>query len=190
METEKYIAPAKYIYLVAIVFIMATILGILSAENNPQTATQSIRELSQSLAFTQDFTPIELTLFIFLNNSIKAMIAMLSGILLGIFTVLFIIVNGYLIGVILDLSYVQFGVLKTIIAILPHGFFELTAVGLACANGLFLGAKLFKKLQGKGRIKAYLSRQSRALLSLFYPCFSYQRLLKRLSRLFWQADFN
>ncbi len=189
METEKYIAPAKYIYLVAIVFIMATILGILSAENNPQTATQSIRELSQSLAFTQDFTPIELTLFIFLNNSIKAMIAMLSGILLGIFTVLFIIVNGYLIGVILDLSYVQFGVLKTIIAILPHGFFELTAVGLACANGLFLGAKLFKKLQGKGRIKAYLQQAIKGFALIILPLLFVSAIIETFITAFLAGGF-
>jgi len=165
----KYIAPAGFVYATAAILLAAICLGIFIAELNPEAALQSISALSQSLAFTAEFSPLELALFILANNTIKSLLAMLAGIFFGAITVLFLIFNGILIGIVLDISESQLGIQKTLVAILPHGLFELTAVMLACANGIFLGAKLLARLRGKSRFLIHLSRSLRGFALIILP---------------------
>ena len=82
--------------------------------------------------------------FIFLNNLRSSFFAFIFGIFLGIFPVVALVVNGYLLGFVLRLSAEEKGIL-TFWKILPHGVFELPAIFLSTAVGIKIGTDLFKR---------------------------------------------
>lgn len=90
-------------------------------------------------------------LFIFLNNAIKSIVIVFLGLLLGIFPVLFLLINGMVIGFMLLLMHDHGVNVADVVlyGILPHGILELPAVIIACAYGLKLGALTLKKLIGR-----------------------------------------
>jgi stage II sporulation protein M len=82
---------------------------------------------------------LELAAAIFLNNAVKALLVMVGGIAIGLLPAVFLIVNGAALGFVLSSSIPSRGVLAALLAILPHGVFELPAVILATSMGLLLG---------------------------------------------------
>lgn len=88
--------------------------------------------------------------FIFLNNAIKSIVVMYFGILFGVVPILFVIINGMVIGFLFKLVAEQqgIGVLTELIfkGIVPHGIIEIPAILLACAYGLKFGALTFRSI--------------------------------------------
>ncbi|WP_337103266.1 stage II sporulation protein M [Paenibacillus sp. YIM B09110] len=95
------------------------------------------------VAENSDNPTLTLSIIIFLNNAIKAVFVMYLGAFFGIIPLLFIVVNGMLIGFLLQNIAAQEGagymasvVLK---GILPHGIIEIPAIIIACAYGMKFG---------------------------------------------------
>ena len=103
---------------------------------------------------------------IFLNNSVKTFLVLILGVLGGILPVFFLLLNGYAIGLVLYLSIQSHGVVSSLMAILPHGIFELPAVLLGASIGIFLGAQAIKRLSGK--FQTSLTRDFGRGLRLFW----------------------
>lgn len=89
--------------------------------------------------------------FIFFNNTIKAIAVMYLGLLLGFIPMFFLIVNGMVIGFLLMTVYEQGQPLIPLIVngLLPHGILEIPAILLACAYGLRLGAAMLAVLAAR-----------------------------------------
>lgn len=89
--------------------------------------------------------------FIFFNNTIKAIAVMYLGLLLGFIPMFFLIVNGMVIGFLLMTVYEQGQPLIPLIinGLLPHGILEIPAILLACAYGLRLGAAMLAVLAAR-----------------------------------------
>lgn len=137
-------------YLAASIAILAAG-GIFGAVANSYVPDAS-RYLNQNIeGFVQLFRALpkfELAGAIFLNNTLKALLVTVGGIALGILPVIFIFANGAAVGFVLYSSMESRGVLTTLLAILPHGIFELPAILLATSMGLLLGRSSIKKLFG------------------------------------------
>lgn len=86
----------------------------------------------------------EVMLFIFLNNVKVSFIAIISGIFIGIFPLITLIFNGYVLGFVARMS-AELGGILILWRILPHGIFELPAVLLSISIGLKIGKDLFEK---------------------------------------------
>jgi stage II sporulation protein M len=80
------------------------------------------------------------------------LLVIVGGIALGLFPVIFLLANGAALGFVLSASMRSRGVLTALLAILPHGIFELPAILLATSMGLLLGGCAIKKLFRPGEI--------------------------------------
>lgn len=102
---------------------------------------------------------------IFLNNAIKSILVMYLGAFFGILPLLFLVINGMVIGFILKHTAATpdgLPVWELIVkGLLPHGIIEIPAIIIACAYGLKFGTLVFRasgnllfartKLPGVGR---------------------------------------
>jgi uncharacterized membrane protein SpoIIM required for sporulation len=81
-------------------FAMSLIWGL---QVNPDVAGNLLGELTQSLMPLQSLPPAALFAVIFLNNAIKALLAIALGIVIGIPPVFFLCFNGFSIGAIVSI---------------------------------------------------------------------------------------
>lgn len=123
-----------------------------------------MRTLGQTFSPLQDLGPLPLLAVIFLNNSIKALLIILLGIIPFLFPGGFVILNGYILGVVINQAAAQRGLGFTLLALLPHGVFELAAILLAAALGIQIGFASIAAITGK---KAKLGQQYKASLVLY-----------------------
>ncbi|WP_235440440.1 stage II sporulation protein M [Paenibacillus sp. DMB20] len=108
---------------------------------------QGLGQMSQDLR-QSDHPEMSFFIFIFLNNSIKAILVMFAGILFGLIPLVFIAVNGMVIGFLLNVVDSNGGNLSELIikGLLPHGIIEIPVILIACAYGLVLGGMVFKSM--------------------------------------------
>lgn len=110
-----------------------------------------IREIGESLS--QSTNPKwSFFVFIFFNNSIKAVAMIFLGLLLGVLPLLFLLINGMVVGFLVHSSMEQGNSLFDLIVkgLLPHGIIEIPAIIIACAYGIQMGLLVMGSLGGKG----------------------------------------
>jgi stage II sporulation protein M len=90
-----------------------------------------------------------LALAIFLNNGLKTLAVIVLGSFAGILPLTFLLVNGYVIGIVLHASIESKGLSAFFLAIAPHGAIELPAILLGTSIGLMLGAHGIRRAFGK-----------------------------------------
>jgi len=125
------------------IFVISAYFGYVSGREYPVE-----QELKKFFEYFGDYleNPVMLALIIFANNAGKALIAMLAGFFFGIFPAIFIILNGYVIGVVVSWREPDWGIEKVLLAIIPHGILEIPAVIISCAYGVWLGYRFYLSL--------------------------------------------
>ncbi|MBD2872265.1 stage II sporulation protein M [Paenibacillus arenilitoris] len=97
-----------------------------------------------------DNPTLTMLIVIFLNNAIKSIFVMYLGALFGILPLLFLVVNGMIVGFLLGAYGEQYGgayVAELVVkGLLPHGIIEIPAIVVACAYGMRFGILAFKGL--------------------------------------------
>ena len=126
------------------------LLGAVAMSYAPDTSQYFDENIAGFVRLFRALPKLELAAAIFLNNTIKALLVAVGGTALGILPVIFIFANGAAVGFVLYGSIQSRGLLTALLAILPHGIFELPAVLLATSMGLLLGRSSIKKLFGSG----------------------------------------
>lgn len=99
--------------------------------------------------------PFLLMTFIFSNNAFKSFIIIPLGVVLAIPPIIFIVFNGFIVGLIayeVISKLGEKGLLYFAVAVLPHGVFELPAVFLSAALGVRVGLATIAKLRGGGDV--------------------------------------
>lgn len=133
----------NFIYIVISLFFFFTLVGFFIPA--PQyISNQILFFIDELLTQTDGLQLGELIQFIFLNNIQSSIASILFGTLLGIFPILAIIINGYLLGFVSEMSVKTDGIF-VLWKLLPHGIFELPAVFISMALGLKLGTFIFYK---------------------------------------------
>jgi len=140
---------AKYVILLALVFIASMVGGFYHAHSDVKAAKYKLKVTFQEFDFVKKASPLVIFVFIFLNNSIKAVLATAAGIFFGIFPLSFIAINGYLIGLVVYVKGLELGFGRVLLYLLPHGILEIPAILLACSYGMWLGERFVKKLRGE-----------------------------------------
>ncbi|MEM0084003.1 MAG: stage II sporulation protein M [Candidatus Methanomethylicia archaeon] len=98
-----------------------------------------IRELAKQY---KPFT-ISTFMLIFSKNLIALLTMWISGLLLSIPTIVSLWMNGYIIGLVVNLSG---NITLAILGILPHGVIEIPALIIAGASGIRIGIEVTRKL--------------------------------------------
>lgn len=137
-KSWEYIKESRnFIYVILIIFFLFVLIGAFVPA--PESLEKQIFDfIEELLRKTAEMSHGELTSFIFLNNLQSGFFGMILGAVLGIFSVITSILNGYLIGFVSSRAAYEEGIF-VLWRLLPHGIFELPALFLSTGLGLKLG---------------------------------------------------
>jgi stage II sporulation protein M len=147
----------NFIWFALAIFLILFIIGLLFPIFYEGEIINFVRSLSDKISHLNAGELIE---FIFLNNIKSSFFALLFGIGICIFPISVLIINGYLIGFVLNHS-IQAGGILVIWKILPHGIFEIPAVLISAGLGIYLGFSLIHNF-----IKKYEKKDSTLIITI------------------------
>ena len=151
------------------IFLITIVLGILLGQNAALEVLRRLGGLVERFART-DNLPLLLFLMIFLNNGIKTLAIIFLGILLGIPPLLFIGLNGFIVGSVGSALESALGWKYVMASVVPHGVIEVPMLLLATALGLTVGMESFKWLtRRESRVKLQLSECLKVYLKWILP---------------------
>ncbi len=165
-ESWKYIKESRnYIFIIVGIFLIFSVIGFLF----PVFFVEQIQKLLQELIDkTAGLSMWQMILFIFFNNLQSSFVALVSGIVLGVFPILSGLINGYVLGFVGKKSVEVAGGL-VLLRLLPHGIFELPAIFLSMALGVKLGMVWFSKKSIKSEFVRRVSQSLKIFLLIILP---------------------
>ena len=134
----------KPLILVSFLFLIGFVLGTLSSIDIFMLFKDVFAKLLDKF---KDSHGIDLLLKIFFHNLFAVAIAITSGFIFGIFPIISALLNGFIIGLLLVMlnGSVAISPAEFILALTPHGIFEIPALFLSFALGINLGSWPFKE---------------------------------------------
>lgn len=137
----------KYVAAITLIFVASLIAGYGHAVLNPTESARFMEELSADFGWLMDLSLPQIFLVIFLNNAIKALLAIIFGLLI-IVPVGFVAYNGWIIGIVVYEQVRTSGYMPVVVGILPHGIIELPMIIVSAALGTRLGMMAFLRVNG------------------------------------------
>lgn len=140
-ESLSYLKESRnYIFFALFIFVLCASISFIKPE--PFSFFDDwLRNLINQI---DGLSPLQLISFIFQNNVISAFVAMILGVILGVFPLLSIMLNGSVLGYVMAHATAIEG-LSTIWRLVPHGIFELPAIFISVGLGMRLGMFIFEK---------------------------------------------
>lgn len=128
----------NYFLFSSIVFLLFSIIGMII----PGVFEDQILELIKNLIEqTKGLSALQLVSFITANNIQVAFFGIVFGIIFGILPTLALVVNGYVLGFVINQSVAEAGIF-VIWRLFPHGIFEIPAILISTSLGIKLGTNL------------------------------------------------
>ncbi len=145
--------------LAAALFVGAAIVG---TQAPPGTSADMMEQLADVLGPLSSLHPLWVLVIILLNNSLKALAVVLLGVLLGLPPFLFVVFNGWAIGMVIAATGTTAGSAFIVAALAPHGIIELPLIWLSSAVGLLVGRESLRWLfrrpsRVKGQVRSGLN---------------------------------
>ncbi|MBI2858752.1 MAG: stage II sporulation protein M [Chloroflexi bacterium] len=163
-DTSRLLSGRSSLVVVA-AFVAAMAVGYVAGPNTIQ-ASPLLKELGGIAGLLRGLPPFVMFILIFLNNAVKSLLVILAGLGFGVLPIIFVIVNGLLIGFVVRLATPK----VALAGILPHGVFELPAVLFASALGVHLGTVIWRKARGEvADIPGHIARAMKAYLLVILP---------------------
>ncbi len=158
----KHALSPRSIILTLLLFTMFLLIGYQAG--NTDFSPGFTANLEKTFAPLLRLGPLPLMAIIFLNNSVKALLVILLGVIPFLFPSVFIMINSFVLGLVVNRVVAEHGLGFTLLGLLPHGLLELSAILVATALGLQVGFSSFASFQGK---KGQLQRQYKASLAVY-----------------------
>ena len=156
-EIVKQKALIRNLALATAVFCASLVAGALVGQNTVEGLLSELGAVLEPLASTGSLSLI-LLLIIFINNAIKALVLILSGILLGLPSMLFIGLNAFILGGLGSALESANGWRYAVASFVPHGVIEIPVILLATALSLTVGLESARWLvRRESRVKSQLS---------------------------------
>lgn len=147
---RDYLTELKPYLITSFVLLSAgAVLGYVTAQNDPESAIARIEELKKMVQPLLSLDKPYIALIIFFNNMLKTFIVIALGALAGIVPIVFLLTNGFVIGILLFLTMQTRGIWSFVLAIAPHGVLEIPAVLIGAGVGLLLGVRVAKRVLGR-----------------------------------------
>jgi len=155
------IESKKYIYTIIGLFSFFALIGFFVPI--PEEIILKIIEFFKELiSKTEQFNQLEMISFLFKNNILASFFGLVFGAFFGIFSIINAALNGFILGVVSNMSVAENGALS-LFRLVPHGIFELPALFISLGMGLRLGFFIFSKekvkefnYRLKGSLKSFL----------------------------------
>ena len=142
-----------HLYAMTLLLVLGIVAGFLLASSVASPVSGIVGSLGGTARFLLGLPKFFLALGIFVNNGLKTFLVIVLGLLCGVVPIVFVLANGFAIGFLLHLSTQSTGLSGTLLAIVPHGVFELSGVLLGAGIGLMLGTRTIKRLLGRSESK-------------------------------------
>jgi stage II sporulation protein M len=163
----------KYFVASVLVFVFGMILGYRNSDQFSailQSQMQGLEQLARMISEKENET---LWMFgvIFVNNAVKSILVVFSGIGFGLFPLLFLILNAMILGYLAE-TFASNGEISFFLkGILPHGIIEIPVLIIACAYGIKYGAVMAKGLGGlvNGKLRNEFSQDWSRLVKVSVP---------------------
>jgi stage II sporulation protein M len=167
-----------YLLFVLLLFAAATVIGYLGFFS--ELFSESLEWLQQLSEGIEEFTELypswlifmAFFIVIFLNNAFTCLLNIVAGPLIGIFPLFSTVLNGGLLG---WLAHEQG--LIVLLAVVPHGMFELPAYFISVAIGLRLAREVIKP-RSERQLRLRLGEGLRAYLHLIIPLLLFAALIE------------
>lgn len=156
-----YIKECKnYILLIILIFVFGAVVSFFVAlTGKPEILINEIvKTLEDLIDKSKGLDLWEMIIYILNNNLETSFLALIFGILLGIFPIFITLVNGFILGFVSFFAVYAEGA-GVLWKLVPHGIFEIPAVFLSLALGLKFGMFWFVK----GKRKEFLRRFENSL---------------------------
>ena len=128
-----------------VIFGSGIVIGLMAVSHFPFLAQHFESSVVGFVKIFHGLSKLELAAAIFLNNTLKTVLAILLGSLFGVIPAVFLLGNGIALGVIFSLSAQTRGLWLSLLSIVPHGLLELPAVFLGTSIGLMVGSRVMKQ---------------------------------------------
>ncbi len=138
-DIEYFYSSRKYFIAAVAVFTLSFAAGVLISVKNPDASEKLLEMLKDTLGSITALNPFERMLEIFKNNVRTSFIALLGGLVVGIIPFFIVVINGAVLGILVELFLRRQGVFFVIAGILPHGIIELPMVLISVGIGFRLG---------------------------------------------------
>jgi stage II sporulation protein M len=159
----------RNLILAASIFFISLILGTLIGQNIVEGIMGQLGTILEPLALTGKLT-ILLFFIIFINNAIKALGIIFLGILLGLPPLLFIVLNGFILGGLGSALESVNGWRYVMASFVPHGVIEIPVILLAAALGFTVGMESLKWLiRRESQVKLQLSNGLKVYVRWILP---------------------
>ncbi|ASJ00937.1 hypothetical protein A3K92_05295 [Thermococcus gorgonarius] len=138
----------EYFVLLTLGFTIAMVFGVITALTVPQRALGIFENIGRSIAGKIDIkSQFHTFLSIYLNNLGVATSAYALGVFFGIVPWLVVMFNGFILGLVVTLVISQglMSPVQALLAIVPHGIFEIPAILLSATAGIMLYRGVLKK---------------------------------------------
>lgn len=154
-------------------FFIPLILGTIVGYYEPIFGETALNASYGDLNFVRNLSSFELFIFILLRNSFIGLLVMLTGLLIGLPSILILISNGLVIGAIVGWLLNVYSLKVVVSGILPHGIFEIPAIIICGAYGMRIGASVMGKIRRRddGLISENLLEGLKAFVSKALPLF-------------------
>jgi stage II sporulation protein M len=159
----------KPLIFLGMIFACSVWLGYYSGMLHPAEAKNLLKRLSEDFSALKNINAVAMFLFILINNSVKALIVGMLGTFFGVIPVLFIAVNGILIGVTSSVIIAQKGMGFLFVGTVPHGVLEIPAFLIAGAYGMRLGKKYYRFLRRGDPFKPLFFHVMRKMFKIVLP---------------------
>ncbi len=182
MYLKKILQKCAYIHTYVIYALIVFLISVFAGYYITTLETGEMRILFEQLltdsAVLEDVGPVTLFLIIFFNNTIKSFFIALLGTFFGIMPLLFIIANGYMLGVVSFFIIEEFGLVPLMWGIVPHGIIELPLLIIVAGYGLWLGDSFMKKIRHKEPIKHKIKIVMRTFSKYLVPLFFFAAFIE------------
>ncbi len=141
----------NHVLAVVVLFFLAVLTGFLF----PVFFVDFINKfIEEKILETAGMGFLQLLLFILQNNLLASCAGFLLGIILGVPSLFYALLNGYVLGFVAGKSVSAAGA-GVLIRLLPHGIFELPALFISLGLGLKLGLFLFTRKNRKSFVDVF-----------------------------------
>jgi len=153
-----------YFLIISILFLFSILIGCIFPIFFVELIAEFIKKIFEQTA-GMDFW--QLLIFILQNNIMTAFIGMMLGVLIGVFPIINTMMNGYVVGFVMNKA-AEVGGAVVMWRLIPHGLFEIPALIISLGLGLRLGMFIFAKNKKKDFIYA-LENSFRVFLFVVIP---------------------
>lgn len=171
MTLKEYIFSLSRFILTAFgLFVLFILIGFFLGQSHFLEIELILEKITETLRPVLLLPPFGQFLFIFFNNSLTLFLAIVLGIIGGLFPFLVLMSNGLLLGIIAYFSQSAFSWSFFLVGIIPHGLVEIPVLLLACAAGLKVGKVAFDQVFRKqGEIKTELTMALVFFIKILLP---------------------